>query len=344
MNERIGGKGSGASSSSEFLRAYRISVLAGANASYKTIPKKLALSYPTTTDLLESRTQRGVLADLSGIVATDCKCPVTYTPGQYAPLEFVSINLYAEFSGRGGFLPIRYINTGELYFTDPFNPSSGGNSGLYSAKPFRQILTELSFPFNFLQSINDGKIYIAEAFSGRLLSYTIGGLGTTIVLSSSLIERASGITQDNFGNLYVSTGFGGIVKITLPNTVSTLYATPLEIRSITYGSDGNLYVITNFDGIWRFATNGSGGNPVYSPPLDDSYNDLIQANDGYLYVCGPRQNITRMNLSGGNISTFVPDWPPGGGFPVRITQGANENLYVSTGLGDNAKIYEIVVG
>ena len=114
QNSQVGGKTVGAISSSEFLRAYRTGILAGANASYSTIPKKVGKSYPTSKDLLEAQNQRGVLEDLSSLVITDSVCTV-YIPGQYKPLEFVAANLITSIpSGEGS---ISYNNTGNLYVT-----------------------------------------------------------------------------------------------------------------------------------------------------------------------------------------------------------------------------------
>lgn len=317
MSEHIGGKGSGASSSSEFLRAYRTGIVAGANASYANIPKKAAVSYTTAADLLESRNQRGVLADLSSILVTESTCPVVYT-GPHRPLEYVSTNLFATLSaGNNG---IAHVNTGAQYVTTP------SNNSLYSVGPYQQILTGLSTPTGIIQSLIDSKVYITNAGNGSLISRTIGGLSYSTVVPSGLIG-ATDITQDTSGNFYISGP--SVLKVTPSAAVSSI--SPLASTGIVYASDKNLYVTTAAYGVYRLNTSGVGLN-FYSTTVP--LYGITQANDGNLYMCGPT-SIVRMNLSG-QVTIFVPF--PGGAY--GITQGTDENLYVSATSGN---VYQIVV-
>lgn len=339
MSEHIGGKGSGASSSSEFLRAYRIGVLAGANASYQNIPKKSALSYATATDLLESRNKRGVLADLSGMIATDCKCPTKYT-GPHTPLVYVSTNIFASLPVNGDCL-ITSINTGELYCVNSFlSPNI-----LCSVKPFRQILTGLGTGTTGLtQSLIDGNIYMVDAFLDTFISYTIGQIGTTVISNSLFHNAFGGIAQDNSGNFYMVGQSGIIIKVTLPDTVIELSRLTTGLTGVTYASDGNLYASTSSTtgGIYQISTDGTSAIRIpFNNNVPYGYlSSLIQANDEYLYICGPNNTITRMNLSGEQISTFTTlSGMDTDRIPYSITQGINENLYVS----DSNTIYEIVV-
>lgn len=316
MSEHIGGKGSGASSSSEFLRAYRTGVVAGANASYQTIPKKAIKSYTSAADLLEAQNQRGVLADLSSILVTESTCPVVYT-GPHRPLEYVSTNLYATLSaGNNG---IAHVNTGTQYVTTP------ANNSLYSVGPYQQILTGLSTPTGIIQSLINSKVYITNAGDGSLISRTIGGLYYSTVVSSGL-TGATDLTQDNLGNFYVSGPT--VLKVNPSLTITSI--SPLPSTGIAYASDGNLYVTTATYGVYRLDTSGN-GNRVYN--TTSPLYGITQANDGYLYVCAS-SSIIRMNLCG-QVMNFV-SLPEAYG----ITQGTDENFYVT---GTSGNVYQIVV-
>ena len=110
---------SGALSSSEFLRAYRTGILAGANATYSTIPKKVAKSYSTTNELLLAQNQRGVVDDLSPLVNVGFFCPTVPIPIEYRPLRYVSANFFESIPvGQG---TISFNNTGKFYVTNTTN-------------------------------------------------------------------------------------------------------------------------------------------------------------------------------------------------------------------------------
>jgi hypothetical protein len=345
MSEHIGGKGSGASSSSEFLRAYRIGVLAGANASYTNIPKKTALSYATSDDLLEARNKRGVLADLSGIIVTDCKCPVV-NPGP-TQLEYVSTNIFAQFLSN----PIcwAYINTGDMYFAS----SVGGSTGIWALNPLGQVrfISETNFvPGVMIQSLIDGKIYTVSS-TGDFYSYTIGGFGFTFLTGSGIIPPRA-ITQDNLGNFYIiSTFLNSIYKVTPSFSVSVLSSVS-QPTGITYASDGNLYVTTNFGQIYRFTTSGNG--ILFFEGSNSGYptGGIIQANDGNLYVScfvlSASFNgmvVFRITLTG-ILTYFGPITSDGaqGDFPT-ILQAIDENFYLPGvgNAGGAGNIYQIVV-
>lgn len=340
MSEHIGGKGSGASSSSEFLRAYRAGVLAGANASYQTIPKKAAKSYTTAADLLEARNQRGVLADLSSVIVTKSTCPVVYT-GPHRPLEYVSTNRYS--SLPSGSTCIVYVNTGDLYVGN----FTANLRGIYAINPFRPIVTGFpGIPISMMQSHIDGKVYTMTS-TGDFISYTIGGIGYTTLFSST-ITGALGITQDNLGNFYFTNTIAGpvgeIYKISPPySSASKIGIVSGEAPSgITYASDGNLYVITlTTRKVYRFSTAGV-GQLLCNTGIQNQYG-IIQANDGNLYIGGVFQ-IGRVTLAG--VSTTFANV----NFHIYgMTQGADENFYVSSiGYGPptyeyDPSVYQIVV-
>jgi hypothetical protein len=340
MSEHIGGKGSGASSSSEFLRAYRIGVLAGANASYQTIPKKAALSYATTSDLLESRNKRGVLADLSGIVSTDCKCPTVPT-GPTPPLVYVSTNNFAQLPAETQ--SITYVNTGDIYVS-PF--SSG--FGIYALNPYRQILSGITLVNRMMQSLIDGKIYFVTS-ADEFLSYTVGGIGYTTLIGYSIsLTSTTGITQDNLGNFYITTFFGSILKIASPySSVQQIAVGRPFLRGITYASDGNLYVLSYAGGepatCWRYNVNGV-GELFFTFPGVFALTGILQANDGNLYISGffydnrtgISYNVARLTLTG-EFTYFVASI---GSEPMDIIQGADENFYLPA---VNSTVYQIVV-
>lgn len=314
MSEHIGGKGSGASSSSEFLRAYRTGIVAGANASYQNIPKKAAKSYATTADLLEARNQRGVLADLSSVIITQSTCPPG-PPGPVPPLVYVSNNVFATLPGIPTLLDIRGIT----YTNDGVYVSSYSQRAVISVSTMQPIINNMVLPGALMQSQIDGKVYVFDDGRGQLIQKTIGGLGSTVFASGFEPQTRTGIAQDNLGNFYIAGYY--LYKVTPLGVVSILSA--LNCRGITYASDGNLYVTTpSRNGIWRFNTSGQGVKIVDTL---EYYYGIIQANDGYLYI-GSDYGIFRLSLDG-VITEFSPELR---NISVRhIAQGTNENFYTA---------------
>lgn len=322
MSEHIGGKGSGASSSSEFLRAYRTGIIAGANASYQTIPKKAAKSYATTTDLLEARNQRGVLADLSSVIVTQSTCPPG-PRGPIPPLVYVSNNVFATLPGP----PTLPDIAGITYTNDGVYVSSSSQRAVISANTLQPIINNMGSPGAIMQSQIDGKVYVFDIGRRQLIQKTIGGLGSTVFASGFEPQTGRGIAQDNLGNFYITGGY--LYKVTPLGVVSIL--SPFNCTGITYASDGNLYVTSSLNGIWRFNTNGQGVKIIDNY---EYYYGIIQANDGYLYV-GTSYGIYRLSLDG-ELTLFSRAMS----IVVSLTQGADENFYTSRGY---TNVLQIVV-
>ena len=179
-------------------------------------------------------------------------------------------------------------------------------------------------------------------YTGNFISYTIGGIGYTTLISNILPQDIYGITQDNLGNFYISARYGEIYSIKPPYSSASMIGmvSGQYLSGITYASDGNLYVVTTYGGkVYRFSTAGVGQLLCNTGIV--TQRGMIQANDGNLYICGDRK-VVRVTLAGivTDFATFEP-------YATGITQGANENLYITTSaLSGNvliANVYQIVV-
>jgi len=158
---------SGALSSSEFLRAYRTGILAGANATYSTIPKKVAKSYSTTNELLLAQNQRGVVDDLSPLVNVGFFCPTVPIPIEYRPLRSVSANFFASIPvGQG---TISFNNTGKFYVTNTTN-----NIYLVEGEQFLATSAPLAF-WRAIASDSTGTKLAAAAEGGGIYTSTDSG-------------------------------------------------------------------------------------------------------------------------------------------------------------------------
>ena len=334
----VGGKGGGATSSSEFLRAYRQSVLAGANVSYQTIPKKAVLSYASTNDLLEVATQRGVLSDLSSYGKSDCGCPV---PPDY--LEYVSTNRIYTYVSPYNPYGIIYANVGDLYLGSPngiftLNPDGPASQSAvpYPGSPPGTVST-------LYQSLLDGNIYFTINASPNGSFGVLTSVGYQILINT-LGTALPGITQDPQGNFYILNNVvntGSIYKITLVSstwTVTTLASGVGSSSSIIYATDGNLYLTriqTGLLGVWRCSPITGGLTQIYSSTSLPW--GIVEANDGLLYIHQNNGTIIRMTLNGKVISTFVSGLPT---TYTRLIQGPDENLYASSLVNG---VYKIVV-
>jgi hypothetical protein len=330
MSEHVGGKGSGASSSSEFLRAYRVGVIAGANASYSTIPKKVGKTYATSKDLLEAQNQRGVLEDLSSVVITKSLCTI-HIPGQYEPLKFVTTNLITSIpAGQGS---IAYINTGNLYVTNTTNNVySIGRSPGSVATPLTNI-ANLSYAYGITQSHIDNTVYIVNYGNGSVLKSS--GIGVSYLVSPSLtLAGMQTIAQDSLrGTVYV-TKSSGLQKVTTAG-VSVSFGGTTNYTGIAYATNDNLYGITSA-GLYQINITTGASSQLYSNT--NLTGGIIQANDGYLYVTSVQYggSVIQVNLTG-SATPFAAGLAS---YPQSITQDRDEYLYVSC---QNGNIYQIVV-
>ena len=320
----------GAISSSEFLRAYRTGILAGANASYSTIPKKVGKSYPTSKDLLEAQNQRGVLEDLSSLVITDSVCTV-YIPGQYKPLEFVAANLITSIpAGQGN---ISYNNTGNLYVTNSTNNVySVGRTPGSVATPLTTIGL-LSNAYGIMQSQIDNTVYIVNSGNGSILKNTVLGVSYLVNPSASLVGMQE-IAQDYLrGNFYV-TRSSGLRQVSSTGTVVSFGGTT-NYTGTEYATNDNLYGTTT-NGIYQINITTGVSSQVYSNI--NLTGGMIQANDGYLYVTSTQYggSVIQVSLTG-SATPFAVGLAT---TPQSITQGSEEYLYVSC---QNGNIYQIVV-
>jgi len=330
QNSQVGGKTVGAISSSEFLRAYRTGIVAGANASYSTIPKKVGKSYATSKDLLEAQNQRGVLEDLSSLVITDSVCTV-YIPGQYKPLEFVAANLITSIPpGEGS---ISYNNTGNLYVTNSTNNVySVGRTPGSVATPLTTIGL-LSIAYGIMQSQIDSAVYIVNLGSGSILKNAGVGVSYLVNPSASLVGMQT-IAQDYLrGNFYV-TKASGLQRVTPTGTVTPFGGTTIYTGT-TYATNDNLYGTTS-TGLHQInITTGVSSQLYLNTNLTGG---IIQANDGYLYVTSTQYggSVIQVNLTG-SATPFAVGLAT---IPQSITQGSEEYLYVSCA---NGNLYQIVV-
>uniref|UniRef100_A0A6C0B6H7 Uncharacterized protein n=1 Tax=viral metagenome TaxID=1070528 RepID=A0A6C0B6H7_9ZZZZ len=322
---------SGALSSGEFLRTYRTGVIAGANASYSTIPKKAGKSYATTNDLLEAQNQRGVLADLSELVRTDSVCG-PHIPGQYEPLKFVVANFITSISSGQG--SISYNNTGNLYVTNGTNNVySVGRSPGSVATPLTNI-GQLSNAYGIMQSQIDNTVYIVNNGNGSILEEAVLGVSYLVTLSASLVGIQT-IAQDSLrGNFYV-TKLSGLQKVTTTG-ITVSFGGTTNYTGITYATNDNLYGTTT-NGIYQINIATGASSQIYANR--NLTGGIIQANDGNLYVTSVENGgmVIQVKLTG-SASVFVS--LQSSIIPQSITQDRDEYLYVSC---QNGNIYQIVV-
>lgn len=322
---------SGALSSSEFLRTYRTGVVAGANASYSTIPKKAAKSYSTTNELLLAQNQRGVLEDLSSIVKTTSVCSV-HIPGQYEPLKFVAVNLITSISSGQG--SISYNNTGNLYVTNGTNNVfSVGRTPGSVAIPLTNI-GQLSTAYGIMQSQIDNSVYIVNTGNGSILKNAGVGVSYLVGISASLVGMQA-IAQDYLrGNFYV-TKSSGLQKVTPTGTVTSFGGTT-NYTGITYATNDSLYGTTT-NGIYQIDITTGVSSQIYSNI--NLTGGIIQANDGKLYVTSGQYggSVIQVTLTGSGTPFAVGL----ASYPQSIAQGSDEYLYVSS--SQNGNIYQIVV-
>jgi len=329
QNSQVGGKTVGAISSSEFLRAYRTGLIAGANASYSTIPKKVGKSYPTSKDLLEAQNQRGVLEDLSSLIITDSVC-TSYLPGQYEPLKFVMTNLITSIpAGQGS---ISYHNSGNLYVTNSTNNvySVGRSPG--SVATTLTTIGLLSNAYGILQSHIDNTVYIVNSGNGSILKNTVLGVSYLVNPSATLVGMQR-ITEDYLrGNFYV-TRSSGLREVSSTGTV--VLFEPTNYTGIAYSTNDNLYGTTT-NGIYQINIITDTSSQIYSNT--NLTGGIMQANDGYLYVTSTQYggSVIQVSLTGSATPFAVALATT----PQSITQDRNEYLYVSC---QNGNIYQIVV-
>jgi hypothetical protein len=305
-------------------------VVAGANASYSTIPKKVGKSYSTTNELLLAQNQRGVLADLSEIVMTDSVCG-PHSPGQYEALKFVAESLVTSISSGQG--SISYNNTGNLYMTNSTNNVYAVWHSPGSVATTLNI-TNLSGAYGIVQSKINNMVYIVNNGNGSILKEAVLGVSYLVSPSASLVGMQT-ITEDYLrGNFYV-TKPSGLQKVTPTGTVTTFGGTT-NYTGIAYATNDNLYG-TTLDGIYQINITTGVSSQIYSNT--NLTGGIIQANDGNLYVTSVQNGgmVIQVKLTG---SAAVFASLQSSVFPQSITQGRDEYLYVSC---QNGNIYQIVV-
>jgi hypothetical protein len=342
MNSQVGGKATGATSSSDFLRVYRSGILAGANASYQNIPKKAAKSYASTRDLLESQNQRGVLTDLSSLMITESTCPPVPIPPP-TPLMYVSTTniIQNAFPNYGG---IAYINNNSLFMVDPYvgrfvitYPLNIPNAAITSYE-----VQSLTNPIRIIQSVLDGYVYILNA--DRVIART--GVGDSFLAGQATIATVAlpsptGLTLDyDTGDLYVINYFGAIIRLNPATGIEVPFISVDDsLVAVTY-AHGSLYVTGgNTDTIYKVAIS-TGAVSIFVTGIFAT--TIIHANDENFYVTtrGPPGGMYRIT-PGGRVSLFVTDNALDDLYPDAITQGADESFYVHDQI--SGSIYQIIV-
>lgn len=334
MNQSFGGKKGRVASSSDLLRAVRISVQTGANASYKNDPKKTRAAGDSSGEVLGRSIMPGLFTELSTLVGT---VNPYIPPPPPVPLTFVTQYMIAMFPNLVNQPIVVFSGDGNLYVVGDANNGTG-SSILYRVAPngiYGQVGT-INMSTKAAIIGNDGYMYIVGGKGIVKCSPTDGSY--TYVATTGIVSP-KGITQSPItGVLYVTSGTqvlsisnGQIDQITIGKTCI----------GIVYATDGYLYVSTAEGGIYRVNPQ----NRTFVPYIATSRNfyTLIQANDGLLYGTVYGLGVYRITPSNGVIEQFGPPLS-GTALFYGITQSSDESLYVTAADGIGQKIvYRIQV-
>lgn len=343
------------SSSSEFLRTYRIGVLAGANATYANDPKKAGRSFSTTAELLESFSQVGIIQDLSAIAVTNSTCPFVPPPSILppppplpppTPLVYDSTNyiLSSSFASQQGVQGgIAYINDNSLYMVSENNPTILTYSlNTPNASIISRDVNNVRFPIAILQSVLDGYVYVLNA-NGTIARTGTGNnfnAGEATFLEDPGLINPVGFTQDyDTGNFYEVGQSGDINLIPPTGGSASLFTTIMNdsFNGIAYGN-GALYVTSNGTGnIYKVIIN-TRTVTILVPGI--FANTILFANDQNLYVATSLLVEAIYSITQDGIVTLFLNQATN---PTdAITQAADESFYVHQSNGPGT-IKQIVV-
>jgi hypothetical protein len=315
---QIGGKGGSATSSSEFLRAYRLGVLAGANASYSKNPRKDYLN--TAEDVIDQIEGAGAIAALRTLaVTTNPFAPPP--PNAIPPLVYSSNNVWSIQSIPLAGIATLSDNIYSFFFSSVFQIFQNGTTS-----------TIRSF-FGSIRCIYggyDGYLYLSVTDSiwkvnpnSRLTIPTTITTGESTIRCISQWTSSEQLVYSAGTSLKVYNGSTTYNFLTLPSAPFGV----VLVGSYVYASlqNGTLIKIDNTSTIVLTKT---------SAPL---FTQFVLANDELIYGVTGNKSVYRINPEDLSIITFMTFSDPTVSL-TGIVQLSDENFYVSS---NNGRVYQI---
>jgi hypothetical protein len=316
---QIGGKGGSATSSSEFLRAYRLGVLAGANASYSKNPRKNYLN--TAEDVIDQIEGAGAIAALRTLAVTTN--PFAPPPSNaIPPLVYSSNNVWSIQSIPLAGIATLSDNIYSFFFSSVFQIFQNGTTS-----------TIRSF-FGSIRCIYggyDGYLYLSVTDSiwkvnpnSRLTIPTTITTGESTIRCISQWTSSEQLVYSAGTSLKVYNGSTTYNFLTLPSAPFGV----VLVGSYVYASlqNGTLIKIDNTSTIVLTKT---------SAPL---FTQFVLANDELIYGVTGNKSVYRINPDDLSIITFMTFSDPTVSL-TGIVQLSDENFYVSS---NNGRVYQIL--
>jgi hypothetical protein len=316
---QIGGKGGSAASSSEFLRAYRLGVLAGANASYSNNPKKS--HFNTAEDVIDRIEGAGAIAALRTLAVTTN--PFAPPPSNaIPPLVYRSNNVWS--FPRIVLAGIATISD-NIYASLGFSVCQVFQNGTYSSiRTFFGVI-------RCIYGAYDGYLYVGDA-NGYMLKLNPND-PLTAPITITIGEPIRCISQWTSSEQLIYSA-GTSLKIYNGSTISNFSTLPsapagvVLVGSYVYASlsDGTLKKINMTGAIVLTKT---------SAPL---FTQFVLANDGLIYGVTGNNSVYRITPDDLSITTFMTFSDPTATL-TGIVQRSDENFYVSS---SNGNVYQIL--
>jgi hypothetical protein len=358
---QIGGKGGSATSSSEFLRAYRLGVLAGANASYSKNPRKNYLN--TAEDVIDQIEGAGAIAALRTLAVTtnpfapppsNAIPPLVYRSNNVwsyprivlAGIATLSDNIYANFGFsvfqifqngtystiRSFFSNIRCIYgayDGYLYVGDP--------SGIWKVNP--------NDPFTAPIRINTGESTIRCISQWTSSEQLVYSAGTSLkIYNGSTISNFLTLPSAPFGvvlvgsYVYASLENGTLIKIDNTSTIILTKTSAPLFTQFVLANDELIYGVTGNKSVYRI--NPDDLSIITFMTFSDatvSLTGIVQRSDENFYVSATNGRVYQILTDGTPYPSFPPVIPPT--VSLVVAGGAGTNKLVSS--SDNGVTWTI---
>lgn len=319
---QIGGKGGSAASSSEFLRAYRLGVLAGANASYSNNPKKS--HFNTAEDVIDRIEGAGAIAALGTLAITTNPFIPLPPPPVIPPLVYMSNNVWS--FPRVVLAGISTISD-NIYASLGFSVCQVFQNGTYSSiRTFFSVI-------RCIYGAYDGYLYVGDANGYMLKLNPNDPLTAPITITIGGPIRCISQWTSSEQLIYSA---GTSLKIYNGSTISnflTLQSTPVGV--VLVGS----YVYASLENGTLIQIDKTTGTIVLTKTSAPIFTQFVLANDGLIYGVTGNNSVYRITPDDLSITTFMT-FSDATARLSGIVQRSDENFYVSS---YNGNVYQIVV-